>query len=724
VFEDLAGGMRAYLHGRAGADAWSTRHALEETERKFGQDHPLVAKALLADARGYLDEPTTAERFVTRALAIQERALGPSHPDLATTLSALARIYEASGRSAQAVESRARAGEIREQNLGLLLSVGSEAQKRLYMSTLEDETNATISLHALRAVKDPAAARLALVTVLRRKGRVLDAMVDTLSSLRRRLAPKDQAVLDELKRVRAQLATLVIRGPGALDPQVHHTLIEKLEEQSQALEAKLGEGSGVSAALERATLEKVQAAIPADAALIEFVSYRPLELDRGSANGSFRAPRYAAYVLKRTGEPGFADLGDAAAIDLQVRALRVALSDPNNDPAGPAAQLYQRVLAPVASHLAGAQHLLLSPDGALNLVPFAALYDESGAPLTLKYELSYLTTGRDLLRFDQSQRSSAQPVVLANPDFGAKTKTAGGGTALSRATFSELPGTQAEALGVSEELMDPVMWTGQEASEQALKSVRSPQILHVATHGFFLQDMATGSKQQRSLVFEEEIPDTTVLKIENPLLRSGLALASANMGKTDADNDGVLTALEAAGLELSGTRLVVLSACETGVGEIRTGDGVYGLRRAFVMAGAETEIMSLWKVDDAATRDLMVAFYQALRAGQGRASALRSAQHLIMENPARRHPYFWASFIASGDFRPMPAAKAEPAAVAPSARGCACEQAGEHGSSAGWPWGAARFGLLLTLSARRGERRPTASSSAVPGSARRARRGA
>ncbi|HVJ17523.1 MAG TPA: CHAT domain-containing protein [Polyangiaceae bacterium] len=695
VFEDMSGAMRSYLGGLAG-DAWSARHALETTEKKFGQNHPLVAKALLTVARGYSREPTTAEGFVTRALTIQERALGASHPDLATTLSALAAIYEASGRSARAVESRARAAEIREENLGLLLSVGSEAQKRLYMSTLEDETNATISLHALRAAKDPAAARLALVTVLRRKGRVLDAMVDALSSLRRRLGPNDQAVLDELKRVRAQLATLVIRGPGVLDPQAHRTLIEKLEAQSQALESRLGEDSGLSAVLERATLEKVQGAIPGDAALIEFVSYRPLELDSGSADGSFGAPHYAAYVLKSNGQPAFADLGDAAAIDLEVRALRLALSDPQKDPAGPAAQLHRRIVAPLAGHLAGARHLLLSPDGALNLVPFAALTDESGTPLTLTYELSYLTTGRDLLRFGKAQRSSSVPVVLANPDFGAKSAEQQGGTALSRATFTELPGTQAEAMGVSEELKDPVLWTRQEATEKALKSVHSPEILHVATHGFFLEGKGSGSQAQRALVFEESAPDTTVLKIENPLLRSGLALASANMGKTDADNDGVLTALEAAGLELSGTRLVVLSACETGVGEIKTGDGVYGLRRAFVMAGAETEIMSLWKVDDAATRDLMVAFYQALRSGQGRASALRSAQHLIMESPARRHPYYWASFIASGDFRPLSAtAASKPGAVAPSARGCACEQAGARAADAGWSWATLLLGLMM-----------------------------
>jgi CHAT domain-containing protein len=152
-------------------------------------------------------------------------------------------------------------------------------------------------------------------------------------------------------------------------------------------------------------------------------------------------------------------------------------------------------------------------------------------------------------------------------------------------------------------------------------------------------------------------PDTRlgkwVAQVENPLLRSGLALAGANQGRSgpNGEDDGVLTATEAAGLDLWGTKLVVLSACDTGVGEVKQGDGVYGLRRALVLAGAESQMMSLWPVSDRSTRDLMIGYYQGLQQGQGRSEALRQVQLQMLRDRARRHhPYYWASFIQSGEW--------------------------------------------------------------------------
>jgi len=137
------------------------------------------------------------------------------------------------------------------------------------------------------------------------------------------------------------------------------------------------------------------------------------------------------------------------------------------------------------------------------------------------------------------------------------------------------------------------------------------------------------------------------VKIENPLLRSGLALAGANR-RTGQDDDGILTALEASGLNLWGTKLVVLSACDTGVGMVRTGEGVNGLRRALVLAGSETQVMSLWPVNDYATQSLMKAYYAGLKQGQGRGEALRSVKLEMMRRKGMEHPFYWASFIQSG----------------------------------------------------------------------------
>ena len=168
-----------------------------------------------------------------------------------------------------------------------------------------------------------------------------------------------------------------------------------------------------------------------------------------------------------------------------------------------------------------------------------------------------------------------------------------------------------------------------------LEQVKAPRILHIASHGFFLDD-----DRRRS-------GSAGVLR--NPLLRSGLALAGANLAGPD-QGAGILTALEAAGLDLWGTRLVTLSACDTGVGEVRNGEGVYGLRRAFLLAGAETLVMSLWPVSDSVARDTMIEYYARLRAGDGRGDALRQAKLAVLKRSRLRHPYYWAAFIQSGDW--------------------------------------------------------------------------
>jgi CHAT domain/SPOR domain len=138
-------------------------------------------------------------------------------------------------------------------------------------------------------------------------------------------------------------------------------------------------------------------------------------------------------------------------------------------------------------------------------------------------------------------------------------------------------------------------------------------------------------------------------QVKNPLLRSGLALSGANEGKSGAD-DGLLTALEVAGLDLWGTKLAVLSACDTGLGEIKRGEGVQGLRRALVLAGSESQVISLWAIPDKLGKEIITPYYQALRRGEGRAEGLRQVQLQMLRSRDRRHPFYWAAFIQSGEW--------------------------------------------------------------------------
>ena len=260
-------------------------------------------------------------------------------------------------------------------------------------------------------------------------------------------------------------------------------------------------------------------------------------------------------------------------------------------------------------------------------------------------------------------------MIVANPDFGGAAN-AGPATArdfklkyqrgsqvatadsftLANAYFPPLPGTAGEARALKALLPGVTVLTGAQATEAALKQMSSPDVLHIATHGFFLSDLTAGNGEGRELKqvgSSSEMPVNQ--QIENPLLRSGLALAGANLHKS-GENNGVLTALEAAGLDLWGTKLVALSACDTGVGEVKSGDGVYGLRRALVLAGSESQVMSLWPVSARGTRDLMIKYYQARQKGVGRSAALREVQLGLLKRKERQHPYFWASFIQSGEW--------------------------------------------------------------------------
>lgn len=704
----------AIIYDDAGDDARAEgayRRSLAIDEKALGPDHPTVSVDLnnlggFYEIRGDYDR---AVPLYERALSIRERKLGARHPRVAVTLSNLAIIHEARGEIARALELRTRVAEIREYNLGLVLQAGSEQQKQLYLATIVGDFRASISLHTRRAPRDAGAARLALTSVLRWKGRALDAMADQLGALRRRLDPQDRALLDELSAARARLSALVLAGAGKASPAEHAASLTKLEAEVQRLEAAVGARSAeFGAQAQPVTLEEVRRSIPAGAALVELITYRPFD-PRGRRRETRVGPRrYAAYVLRSAGDPLWADLGDAEAIDEGVRKLRAALSSPaRRDFKELARALDERVMRPVRALLGPTTHLFVSPDGDLNLVPFGALVDEQGRYLVERFSLTYLTSGRDLLRLRARAASRSGPVVFADPLFGAASASpttmtpppagvaASAGTAPSSSSSSPLPGARRSAdfgqlsftqlKGTAEEgralrttLAGVRLLTGAEATESALKNLAAPSVLHVATHGFFLPDAARADTlDARGLSLAPPPAGGAGARGENPLLRSGVALAGANNLGGGAGEDGVLTALEAAGLDLWGTRLVVLSACETGVGEIRNGEGVYGLRRALVLAGSESQVMSLWQVSDAATRDLMIDYYRRLRRGEGRTEALRqvqlsmirgrlaagarrgAAQRGIGVGPGRAaavdrsHPFYWASFIGSGDWRPM-----------------------------------------------------------------------
>jgi len=648
------------------------QRALSIVEKKLGPDDWRVSIPLSYLGALYKDKGDygKAEPLLQRALINLEKTFGPDHPQVATALDYLMTLYVAIGDSQRAIASATRAAELSESTLRRTLLIGSERQKLLYLRRFDAETNAILSLHLRSAPDSPQALRLALTTLLRRKGRGLEAATDVVARLRRLMNPADQALLDKLADTRSQLAALTLTGPGRTGPDQFKIQLTQLESEADKLEARLSAiSAGFRAQSVPVTTEAIQEAIPEGAALVEFALYRSFDaktIQRGPSN-------YVAYVIGPRGEPRWVELGEAAAIDRAVDLFRRALRDrKQTDVKRQARKVDELVMKPIRPLLGAAKRVLISPEGVLNLIPFAALVDEQDRYLVERYEFSYLTSGRDLLRLQSPPRSRGGPLVIADPAFGEKgsthqqaarlltqqpgEKSGIGQLDFTKLFFSPLPGTAAEAKVLKTILPQARVLTGAGATKSALKEAAAPSILHIATHGFFLEDAEPPSEPAGGLgLLDNSQPATDATnskwstQITNPLLRSGLGLAGANLHKGGTE-DGVLTALEVAGLDLWGTRLVVLSACDSGVGEVKNGEGVYGLRRALVLAGSETQVMSLWPVSDQGTRDLMIGYYKGLVAGRGRSEALRQVQLKMLTDPKRNHPYYWASFIQSGEW--------------------------------------------------------------------------
>jgi CHAT domain-containing protein len=531
-------------------------------------------------------------------------------------------------------------------------------------------------------------------------------MADDLSLVRSRMGAEGRAALDEYADARRQLADIVL-GPAGDGYAARLAAAKTSVERAEAKVAAQGQAPPSRVPV---TVEDVARAVPEGAALVELYVYKPFQAD--PALPKWGAPRYAALVVGRGAPLYGADLGDAASIDDLAARFRVALADPHRaDVTDAARALYDRVMQPLAAHLPPSGRILVSPDGALDLVPFAALVDERGRYLVDRYSFVELTTGRDLLRLSARRAPRGAPVIIADPAFGPRRASgasggAGLGINLAAAFFPPLPGTAAEGAAIAHLLPGAKLLSEENATKDSVRALHGPRVLHIATHGFFLDGPERGSSgADRGFVLDTGGARATE-KVDDPLLHSGIALAGANSG---AVGSGLVTALEAASLDLDGTQLVVLSACETGVGEAKRADGVYGLRRAMVLAGVEAQVTSLWKVDDEATRDLMISFYSALSTGRGRDEALREAQLATRAGVGRAHPYYWASFVPLGDYRtldgrsdavrrPEELLKAPPGA-------CGCRVAGEEGTSGGLALGASLVLSLALTVRRRGRRR-------------------
>jgi len=671
----------------------------------YGEDHPVVSEARrnLARMLEKLGDLAGAEALLDATLAAQLRALGGDHPALAQTRLALGRFYArtarlerangeleqaitllrshyadehplvARARSARALVSTARGDgaaawqDAREAarvfDLHLQRSFGAMPDRQRVLLAADAAQVVGALLSAKR--DDPRAAYAAMIPQR-------DSVLRSMASGRARERREDASRFQLLRTLRRRyVASVLSESPDAA------TRSRELAEAIDAEEAVIGLTRG--RLRERAASEILHRAcqqLPRDAALIEFVAYDRVQAGQRVVS----VPSYLALVMRPLGagdgprecRVARVELGKASVIDAAADRFASAMRDQYNDAPAVRSELSRLLLAPLGPALSHSERWLVIPDAALWGVPLAALPDpqRSDDYLVERVTLGSLTSIHELSDYDDHagpRAADMQALLFGAPDFGSQRK--GAGPVVLTATgpcrlepFEPLPGSVQEIEEIRALLPAAQVVLGADARKARLYGAlnRHPTIVHLATHAYF-----AGGAGCRGTVAarRDELATRSRPVAPNPLLLSGIVLAGANDARPvgaqlsqEADS-GILTALEAAGLDLSASRLVVLSACDTGTGLHRRGQEVQGLRWGFRAAGARSLVTSLWRSNDVVTRKLMKRFYQQLTANadhgdlfQGPAS-LRSAQLAGIASVARlgiNKPLTWANFVFSG----------------------------------------------------------------------------
>ena len=655
-------------------------------EASLGPAHLYVSDnlrtlALLAEDAGDREEART---FYERALRIRETVWGRGHWEVAEVLGELARICLDAGEPEEAF-AYARRLEWRRDQLRQTLASLTGGESYRYLS--RQRSHRDVLLASAAAIGDHDSAYAA---VLADKGQVARLTMQTGAQLRGSLDPEAAELSAKLSAIQARLSRLALAA-DVRDPKEHAAELDALRETRDAMERELRRLAVVGEEV-AVTPGDIAAALPPRSAVVDLLvhpswipaSSIPVE---GAGNapaprGEWTAPRVSAWVLRADdARVRFVDLGPSAAIEAATAAFLSDLVARRGMPAAAVAEaedhndtLRAQMWDPLVPHLEAVETVFVSPDGALGTLPWETLQDESGRFLIEQYAFVYPPEIASMVsrpaKVTPFSDRSASLLAIGGVDFRRRADRPGedpmGGTeerADSRGGFNaywgRLPATEYESQVVTDMHADAtedqgrsLLLQGADATEERLKAeMPRHAILHLATHGFFQPEGLPS-------MWDASLDVATRLTGLHPGLLSGLVLAGVNrpLDAEDDRDDGYLTASEVTLLHLDDVELVVLSACETGLGRPQSGEGLAGLRRAFDMAGADTVISSLWSVKDESTSVLMQSFYANLFfKGMGRHEALRAAQLEMLNKNRRRHgdgmPSTWGAFVLSGEWR-------------------------------------------------------------------------
>jgi len=604
------------------------RSAAVYSER-FGKENPNYAKVLndlgnFYRIQGRFDE---AEKNLTESLAIRGKALDSNHPDYVKSQEDLGILYWKKGDMEKATASYQIAMDKSLDFINRYFPPMSEAEKTKYWDVLQPRFQRYYNYCLEASVANPTIIQNMYDYQMATKGLLLNSTNKIkkaiLASANAELIKDYTAWLDK-KETLARYYSL-----SKEDLTEQKIDLPAMEKEANDMERSLSQRSvdfsqGYSA--EKISYQQVAALLADNEAVVEFV--RIASFDK-NFNGE---SKYAVLILTRGAtQPKLVVLDNGNQLETRyAKFYRNSIQQKGADQYS-----YDQFWARIEPALAGKKVIYVSLDGVYNQISLNTLKKTDGDFILNRYDLITIGNSKDLIDLKKRKAVVAKKnaFLLGFPDYGGDAVAA-------------LPGTKVEVDNIGKILKTSgykvTPYLQKSATEAVVKAMQGPAIVHIATHGYFLQDV----DQSAAGVHEENAKN-------NPLLRSGILLSGASgtikgdaLPNLESNDNGVLTAYEAMNLNLTNTDLIVLSACETGLGDVRSGEGVYGLQRAFQVAGAKALVMSLWKVDDAATQALMTNFYTNLAKGATKQKAFKQAQLQLMTK--FKEPYYWGAFVMTG----------------------------------------------------------------------------
>ncbi|MDX2188303.1 MAG: CHAT domain-containing tetratricopeptide repeat protein [Bacteroidota bacterium] len=628
---------------------------VNKSKATFGVKHPSYATALVNLAGLYeaMAKYRDAESLYNTALAIRKEALGQEHPDYGKTLTSLARLYTVLNQYVKADSMWNKAISLDLYEIKKYFPSMSEKEKGQFYSGIRIYFEQYNSYALIRVRTQPSILGKMYNNQLATKALLLNASNKLRHTI---LESGDTVLIHHFKEWLNQKEFLSkVYAMSNEDRQNQHINVDSLERLANASEKELSRSSETFKNANDVTFytwQDVKKALKPGEAAMEIIRFPKFKFD--SAGIYQDSVFYAALIVKPTSQnsPELILMRDGAAMETKLlKYYRNSIKTQGENE-----YCYKYFWKEIANSLKGYKKVYVSPDGAYNQMNINTLQNMQTKMYVFdEIEVQIVANTKDLVIQKPAQNAVKSIILCGNPNFMFREKSKRSEAGYDdqsmeyKQTLPPLPGTEAEVKQIdqiaSQNAWQSRVYTGSQVTEERVKKFESAKVIHIATHGFFENDVQGGKTGKAAAISE------------NPLLRSGLMLAGSDITMQNKKNgyihsdtkseDGILTAYEAMNLSLDHTDLVVLSACETGLGEVKNGEGVYGLQRSFQVAGARSIVNSLWTVNDQTTMLLMTSFYKEWMRTGDRKQAFRTAQSTVRKQFS--HPYYWGAFVMIGD---------------------------------------------------------------------------